>query len=126
MAKVTGPLFSLTASGSVGKTITFSIWKGIAYVRQLVIPTYTNTFKQSAVRTLMTDATEAWRANSVITPTTIDATYKAAFDAAAAGTAMSGFNLYVQACMSKNYDATTSPYYDGTLVLPTDPTDILP
>ena len=126
MAKVTGPLLSLTARGSVAKTITFSVWKGVAYVRQLVIPTYSNTFKQQAVRDLMTQATQAWRANSVITPTTIDATYKAAFDAAAAGSAYSGFNLFISACMSKNYDATTSPYFDGTLVLPTDPTDILP
>lgn len=126
MAKVTGPLLSLTARGSVAKTITFSVWKGVAYVRQLVIPTYSNTFKQQAVRDLMTQATQAWRANSVITPTTIDATYKSAFDTAAAGSAYSGFNLFISACMSKNYDATTSPYFDGTLVLPTDPTDILP
>lgn len=126
MAKVTGPLLSLTARGSVAKTITFSVWKGIAYVRQLVIPTYSNTFKQMAVRDLMTKATQAWKAGSTITPTTIDASYKAAFDAAAAGSAYSGFNLFISACMSKNYDATTSPYFDGTLVLPTDPTDILP
>jgi len=38
MAKVTGPLMSLTGSGQVGKTIVFSRWKGQAYVRQLVIP----------------------------------------------------------------------------------------
>jgi hypothetical protein len=38
MAKTTGPLFSLTASGSVGKTITYSQWKGRPYVRRLVKP----------------------------------------------------------------------------------------
>lgn len=126
MAKVTGPLLSLTARGSVGKTMTFSVWKGIAYVRQLVTPTYSNTFKQQAVRDLMTQATQAWKTNATITPTTINSTYKNAFDAAAAGSAYSGFNLFISACMSKNYDATTSPYFDGNLVLPTDPTDILP
>lgn len=126
MAKVTGPLLSLTARGSVAKTITFSVWKGVAYVRQLVIPTYSNTFKQMAVRDLMTQATQAWKANSTITPTTINGTYKSAFDSAAAGSAYSGFNLFISACMSKNYDATTSPFFDGNLVLPTDPTDILP
>lgn len=123
MAKVTGPLMSLTARGSIGKTITYSVWKGVAYVRQLVTPTYTNTFKQAAIRSLVTAATQAWKLNSTISPTTINATYKAEFDTAAAGTAMSGFNLYIRNCVSINYDATTSPYFDGTLVLPTSSSD---
>jgi hypothetical protein len=38
MAKVTGPLMSMTASGKIGDAIVFSIWKGVAYVRQFVIP----------------------------------------------------------------------------------------
>jgi len=38
MAKVTGPLQSFTASGKLADSIVFSIWKGIAYVRQYVIP----------------------------------------------------------------------------------------
>lgn len=38
MAKTTGPLFSLTASGKLASTIVYAIWKGIPYVRQLVIP----------------------------------------------------------------------------------------
>lgn len=38
MAKVTGPLFSLTASGSVGSVLTYAGWKGVQYVRELVIP----------------------------------------------------------------------------------------
>lgn len=38
MARVTGPLMSMSASGSIGKAITYSVWKGISYVRELVIP----------------------------------------------------------------------------------------
>ncbi len=38
MAKVTGPLMSLSASGQVAGTIVFSRWKGTSYVRELVIP----------------------------------------------------------------------------------------
>lgn len=38
MAKVTGPLMSLDASGTVGKTATFSKWKGQNYVRLRVTP----------------------------------------------------------------------------------------
>jgi hypothetical protein len=38
MAKTTGPLFSLEAHGTVGKTVTYSNWKGRPYVRRRVIP----------------------------------------------------------------------------------------
>lgn len=126
MAKVTGPLLSLDASGTVASTVTFSRWKGVNYVRQRVIPTYSNTFKQAAIRDLIRDASQAWKTNATISPTTIDATYKAEFATAASGLAMSGFDLFIRNCVAKNYDSTTSPYYDGSLVLPTDSTDITP
>jgi len=38
MAKVTGPLMSMSASGKIGDAIVFAAWKGVAYVRQFVIP----------------------------------------------------------------------------------------
>lgn len=38
MAKVNGPLMSMSASGKIGDAIVFAAWKGIAYVRQFVIP----------------------------------------------------------------------------------------
>jgi hypothetical protein len=38
MARTKGALFSLDASGSIAKTLTFSRWKGRQYARQLVIP----------------------------------------------------------------------------------------
>lgn len=53
MAKVTGPLFSMSASGSIGKAITFSIWKGIAYVRELVIPLNKKTEDQGDNRLIL-------------------------------------------------------------------------
>lgn len=124
MAKVTGPLLSLDASGSVASTMVFSRWKGINYVRQRVIPTYTNTFKQAAIRDLITQATQAWKTGATVGSVVINSTYKAAFDAAAAGLAMSGFNMFIKNCVAINYDATTSPYFDGTLVAPEDPTDL--
>lgn len=124
MAKVTGPLLSLDASGSVASTMVFSRWKGINYVRQRVIPTYTNTFKQAAIRDLITQATQAWKTGATVGSVVINSTYKAAFDAAAAGLAMSGFNMFIKNCVAINYDATTSPYFDGTLVAPVDPTDL--
>jgi len=38
MAKVTGPLFSVSASGAFGKALVFGSWKGRNTVRQLVTP----------------------------------------------------------------------------------------
>jgi hypothetical protein len=124
MAKVTGPLLSLDASGTVASTMVFSRWKGINYVRQRVIPTYSNTFKQIAIRDLVKDATQAWKTGATVGTVVIDASYKSAFDVAASGMAMSGFNLFVKNSISINYDAGVSPYYDGTFVAPVDPTDL--
>jgi hypothetical protein len=119
MAKVTGPLLSLSASGTVASTMTYATWKGIPYVRQRVIPTYSNTAKQADVRELLKEATQAWKAES----SPIDSAYKAAFDLAAAGMAMSGFNLFLRTCFAKNWVASA---YDGSLAIPTSPTDITP
>lgn len=124
MAKVTAPFLSLTASGTLGKTLTASKWKGIAYMRNRVIPKNPNSFKQLAIRALIADATIAWKSGATVGTVVINATYKAAFDTAAQGMALSGFNLFVKNCVSINYDATTSPYYDGSLVAPVDPTDM--
>lgn len=123
MAKVTGPLLSLDASGSIGSTMTFSRWKGINYVRQRVIPTYTNTALQIAVRLFWKDASQAWKAGATIGGVTIDAAYKLAFADAAAGQGMSGFNLFMNVAALKNDIAGG---YDSTLELPVDPTDITP
>ncbi len=51
MAKVTGPLMSLDASGSVGGTATFSKWKGQNYVRLLVTPRNPKSDGMAEVRT---------------------------------------------------------------------------
>ena len=37
-AKVSGPLFSMTASGAIGKAMVFFGWKGLNVVRQFVTP----------------------------------------------------------------------------------------
>lgn len=122
MAKVTGPLMSMTASGTVGNVITFATWKGTAYVRQRVIPTYTNTALQQKIRSLMTDASVAWKLGSTIGGTAIDAAYKLAYNNAVAGQGKSGFNLFMEDCVALNGGST----YDGSLELPTTPGDQTP
>ena len=118
MAKVTGPLLSLDASGSVASTIVFSRWKGVQYARQRVVPTYRRTNDQAAIRDLIKDASQAWRNED----TPIDSSYKEAYDAAASGQAYSGFNLFIRDAVGKNQGTL----YDGNFVAPTEPGDNSP
>jgi hypothetical protein len=50
MAKVTGPLMSLSASGKIGDAIVFFPWKGVNAVRQWLKPTQPNSTLQGYVR----------------------------------------------------------------------------
>lgn len=61
MAKLTAPLFSLTASGTLAHAITFSSWKGIAYARTRVIPYNPKTDDQKEVRNIFTALSEMWK-----------------------------------------------------------------
>lgn len=120
MAKVTGPLLSLDASGSIASTMTFSRWKGINYVRQRVIPTYSRTTEQGLIRDIVSDASIAWKSLATVGGVVIDAAYKLAYNEAASGFAYSGFNLFVKECIQKNGGVA----FDGTLEIPTEPGDV--
>jgi len=61
MSKLTGPLLSLGASGSIGKTITYAVWRGIAYARQLVIPANPNTAGQQTTRNTFSTLASMWK-----------------------------------------------------------------
>jgi hypothetical protein len=122
MAKVTGPLMSLDARGTIGSAITYSFWRGINYVRSRVIPANPRSTDQVAIRDLITDASVAWKLGSTVGATTIDANYKTAYQAAAAGQQYSGFNLYIKDCVALNGGIA----YDGSLELPTEPGDQTP
>lgn len=50
MAKVSGPLMSMDASGAFGGTLVFGKWKGRPTVRQLVTPSNPQTANQMASR----------------------------------------------------------------------------
>lgn len=62
MAKVTGALFSMDASGAYAGTIVFGKWKGRQYARQLVIPSNPNSAGQEEVRNRLrvTGALQKW------------------------------------------------------------------
>lgn len=61
MAKIKGPLLSLSATGTVADTTTFAKWKGIPYVRQKVNPANPRTTAQVATRSVFGTAAKSWR-----------------------------------------------------------------
>jgi hypothetical protein len=50
VAKVKGPLLSLSASGQIGKAVVFGDWRGIKYARQHVTPANPQTTGQTLTR----------------------------------------------------------------------------
>jgi hypothetical protein len=90
MAKVKGPLMSLGASGQLGKSLVFMTWKGIADVRQHVVPANPKSAGQLVQRGFLTAAVAAWHA---FTRNVLDV---AAFNVAASirPVPMSGFNNF--------------------------------
>jgi len=61
MARLTAPLLSLAASGTIAKSITFSSWKGIAYARTRVIPYNPKSVAQQEVRGVFSTLNEMWK-----------------------------------------------------------------
>lgn len=87
MAKVTGPLYSVTASGTVAKSMTFGVWKGIQWVRGWVKPANPDTADQQTARARIAAAVASW-----LTDTGVHDFW----NSEAEGMAMSGYNLYVR------------------------------
>lgn len=54
MAVLGGPLFSLSARGTIASTITYSTWKGIQYARTRVIPANPRSVEQTKTRDVFT------------------------------------------------------------------------
>jgi hypothetical protein len=62
MAKVTGPLFSTSAVGTISKAINFQISRGLAVVRNYFKPTYRRTNLQNEIRILFQEGIKKWQA----------------------------------------------------------------
>jgi hypothetical protein len=87
MARVVGPLMSISASGTYAKTLVFSIWKGRPYVRERVIPMNPRAAKQLGVRAMFAFLTQAW--------TNLIAGEKDDYDEGALQKSISPFNEYL-------------------------------
>ena len=103
MAKLHGPLFSLDARGQLGKTLVYSIWKGLNYARKYAIPSNPNTAAQQTIRGYFSAAVAAYKLEDQAT--------KDAWDAAnsALGKPMTGFNYYLGLCVKYQIDNTGTP-----------------
>ncbi len=87
MAKTTAPLLSLDGTGTIGKTVTFSRWRGVKYARQRVIPSNPQTTEQSKTRDVFSMLVDAWKLapTLVVTP----------WDANALGRPLTGRNGFI-------------------------------
>ncbi len=65
MAKVTGPLMSFTASGKLADSIVYFNWKGIASVRQFIIPANPQSEGQGDIRLVIGGTGKAAGKNEV-------------------------------------------------------------
>ena len=89
MAKVTGPLFSMSATGTIGKAVTYGTWKGKPWARVWFKPENPQSTEQTNMRTALSLLVTCWQ-------DTVGASQREALDDAAAGLGMSGYNLFMR------------------------------
>jgi len=97
LTRVQGPLFSVTASGTLGDAIVFSNWKGLPYVRSRVIPANPQYSGQVSIRNVLKAGVSAYQDDA-----SQDATSRNSWDYYASGTGMSGFNRYIKLFILNN------------------------
>lgn len=117
MAKVTGPLFSMSASGSLAKTIVFAGWKGRPYVRKLVTPRNPKSGSQVGVRSMFKFLAQEWAG--------ISGADQASWEDRADQTIISSFNAYMASNQRRWRDFNTPTMVDPPSmvgVAPTGPT----
>lgn len=87
MARVSGPLLSLSASGTIANTLVYASWKGRPYARTHVIPTNPKTAAQVAVRSMLKFLSQYWTSEADLE--------KASFETLSEAANVSPFNSYV-------------------------------
>jgi len=86
MAKVTAPFLSLSARGTLGKTLVASRWRGIPYFRQHVIPANPKTVGQVSTRDVFSLTILMWKLMGTVA--------RSAFDLFASGRPFTGSNAF--------------------------------
>lgn len=118
MAKLKGPLFSLGASGQIGKALVFFPWKGLDVVRQHVVPSNPQTTLQTTQRGYLTNAVTRIHAAQARATNPMSELDKSAYAlwAAALGKIETWFNRAVAHMTDQQVDSKNYPlFYDATL-----------
>lgn len=114
MAKVTGPLLSFTASGSIAKSQVYARWRGVQYARQRVIPSNPNSSEQQLTRNAFKWLQAVWKFAV--------AELSAPWTAAASGRPLTNRNLWTKQNLALIRDAgditaiVMSPGANGGLI----------
>jgi hypothetical protein len=86
LARVTGPFLSISASGTVSKTLTASTWKGIQYIREWFKPANPRTGEQMNQRAAVALLPDLYA--------TLSSADKLAYNERASGLGKSGVNVF--------------------------------
>jgi len=89
MVKVSAPMLSMDASGTIGKAAVFSKWKGRNYVRSHVVPHNPKSAGQIGVRSMFKFLAQEWNG--------LGPTPKGTWSEIATALNISGFNSYIRA-----------------------------
>ncbi len=87
MAKITAPLLSMGASGTIGGVMTFASWRGVGYARQRVTPANPRTTAQVLTRDIFANMGLRWKQGGVL--------MRAPWDRYAVGQKFVGRNAYM-------------------------------
>ena len=100
MAKVFAPFLSIGATGTVGKTLTASTWKGREYMKQRFVPHNPKSVRQVARRATMADGVSKWKYRTDL----VSAAAKTLWASYGDKHQISGFNRFMKFYMTENYD----------------------
>jgi len=105
MPRLTGPLFSLDARKTLGKTIVYSAWKGLNYARLRVKPYNPKSAYQVGIRDTVT-----WGVLYFTKGGYVADAQKTWWNTYAEGTNMSGWNRFLRFFVANNYDEDTGTF----------------
>ena len=105
MARLTGPLLSLDASGSIWGTIVYSKWKGLNYARLSVTPYNPKSDYQTGIRDTVKWGVLYFTKGAYVLPPA-----KTWWNTYAEGTNMSGINRFMMFFVAANYDSGTGTF----------------
>ncbi len=106
MAKITAPLLSFGARGTIGKVMTFADWRGVPYVRQHVIPANPKSTPQVLTRDIFANMNTRWKQGGPL--------MRACWDRFAVGQRFVGRNRYMGDNLKAMRGEADMDYYIGS------------